>query len=237
MKTLLAAALLASTAALAQSPFEIRFYPGERVYAYPLDENLRYRSVQLQNAVVINRTGDSIALAAIEVGSRTALRDRDAPLRRRSSSVAKAGHMLQSSGHGSPALPVRWRGLLPPGAKLMTAHTRTARASLVRQMFGAARRRSRCGCAASPPAVAGVSLSCHNRDRQQERPSLPAARRWRGRRPHHPSHHRTVVAQEFALDLLQLREDGREHGEPASARNSLPTARRCRRVSGKVVRP
>ena len=62
MKTLFAAlAFLVSAAALAQPPsFEIRFHPGGRIHAYPLDETARYRSVHLQNAVVINRTGDLV---------------------------------------------------------------------------------------------------------------------------------------------------------------------------------
>ena len=44
MKTILAAVFLAAaTGALAQATFEVRFHPGERVYAYPLDESGRYR--------------------------------------------------------------------------------------------------------------------------------------------------------------------------------------------------
>jgi len=102
MKTLLAAVLLATAAgAFAQgSPFEIRFHPGERVYAYPLDEQGRYRSVQLQNAVVINRTGEPIALASIDlelVAPPSAVEARvfDGDELER---VAKAGYILQSSG-------------------------------------------------------------------------------------------------------------------------------------------
>ena len=69
MKTFLAclAAALSLGAFAQPAPFEIRFHPGERVYAYPLDESGRYRSVQLQNAVVINRSAEPVVLAGIEI--------------------------------------------------------------------------------------------------------------------------------------------------------------------------
>src|SRR5690349_5694336 len=102
MKTLLAAVVATvSLSALAQgTPLEIRFHPGQRVYAYPLDESARYRSVQLQNAVVINRTGDAIALAQIDVElvatpSVVESRQFDTEELER---MAKAGYMLQSPG-------------------------------------------------------------------------------------------------------------------------------------------
>ena len=102
MKTILAVILSAvSVGALAQgSPLEIRFYPSERIYAYPLDEQARYRSVHLQNAVVINRSNDAIALAEIDlelVAPPSAVETRQFEgdeLDR----MAKAGHMLRSSG-------------------------------------------------------------------------------------------------------------------------------------------
>jgi murein DD-endopeptidase MepM/ murein hydrolase activator NlpD len=247
MRTLLSALLLASTAALAQSPFEIRFHPGERVYAYPLDENLRYRSVQLQNAVVINRTTEAIALATIDVElvappSVVESRRFDGIELER---VAKAGFMLQASGL-MEALRFQFGGeaLLPVGVKLAESSTLGPGEGILiaRQMFamrGAQtelRVRAR-GLASGMLMETSASLAIISADSRNAY-RFPLQGTWYvGAGPSIHSHHRTVVAQEYALDLLQLREDGRRNTGDGSKRTQFAAygATVYAAASGKVV--
>ena len=249
MKTLLAAVLLATAAgAFAQgSPFEIRFHPGERIYAYPLDEQGRYRSVQLQNAVVINRTGEPIALASIDLelvappsAVETRVFDGDELER-----VAKAGYMLQSSGlmemlrfqFGGEALVPRGvtfaQGavLQPDEAILLARQTFAMRGN--QTQFRVRVRGLSDGrvveASRSIPIVAAESKTAFR---------FPVEGTWYvGAGPSIHSHHRTVVAQEYALDLVQLNERGRTHRDTGERRSDYLAygARVLAAADGKVA--
>lgn len=228
MKTLLAAALLASTAALAQSPFEIRFHPGNRIYSYPLDETARNRSVQLQNAVVINRSGEDVALAAIEVELVTppvaveSRRFEGAELER----IAQAGHMLQSAGM-IDGLKFQFGGeaLIPAGVQLARSSVvQPGEGVLVARQFFAmrgtqAQLRVRVrGLASGRLLESSASLPIVNAESRNAY-RFPLEGTWYvGAGPTIHSHHRTVVAQEFALDLVQMNENGRTHTGDGSKR-------------------
>jgi murein DD-endopeptidase MepM/ murein hydrolase activator NlpD len=232
MKTLFAAALLAAaTGALAQvSPFEIRFHPGERIYAYPLDEQGRYRSVQLQNAAIINRTGEPIALASVDlelVAPPSAVETRqfaDEELER----AAKAGHMLQSSGlmdalrfqFGGEALVPRGVTFAPgtvlqPNEALLLARQtfamRGSQTELRVRVRGLSDGRLVEG-SRSIPIVAGESKTAFR---------LPLDGTWYvGAGPTIHSHHRTVVAQEFAFDLVKVNAEGRTFRDAGGTRGA-----------------
>lgn len=221
MRTILALALLLAGPALARPPLEIRFHPGGAIHAYPLDEAARYHSVQLQNAVVINRSGEPLALAAIEIelvappGVVEARRFEGAELEK----VAMAGHMLQSSGMMA-ALAFQFGGeaLVPAGVKLAsTTVLAPGEAVLVARQFFAmrgvqsrlrVRARGLAGGrllegSASLPIASGMSRNAYR---------FPVEGAWflaAGATLH--SHHRTVVAQEFGLDLVRLDGEGRRH--------------------------
>ncbi len=248
MKTLTCLLLLLSCAAIAQpAPFEIRFHPGERVYAYPLDESARYRSVQLQNAVVINRSAEPVVLAGIEielvappwvVESR---RFEGIELER----MAKAGYMLQSSGM-MEALRFQFGGeaLVPAGVKLADGTVLAPGEGILiaRQMFamrGAQtqlRLRAR-GLAAGHLLEHSATLAIlATESRNAYRFPLEGA--WYvGAGPTIHSHHRTVVAQEFALDLIQLHEGGRTFRGEGTKRADFRAygARVLAAAPGKVV--
>jgi len=220
MKSILAAALIAaSTGALAQVPFEIRFHPGERVYAYPLDESGRYRTVQLQNAVVINRTGEPIALASIDVelvvppsAVESRVFDGDELDR-----TAKAGYMLQSSGL-MDALKFQFGGealvpkgvtfaqgtVLQPNEAILIARQTFAMRGAQTQLRIHARGLSDgrvVEASKSLPIVIGESKTAFR---------FPLEGTWYvGAGPTIHSHHRTVVAQEFAFDFVKMGERGR----------------------------
>jgi len=224
MKTsLLAVVLIATSAsALAQVPaFEIRFPPAARVYAYPLDETARYRSVQLQNAVVINRSGETVLVTSIDVelvadGAAVESRRFEAGELER---AAKAGSILQSSGM-MEALRFQFGGeaLLPAGVSLAATTAlepnqgvlvarqvlamRGAQTHLRVRAQGLAAGRL-VEASASLPIVAGESRTAYR---------FPLAGTWYvGAGPSIHSHHRNVVAQEYALDLLQFFENGKTH--------------------------
>ena len=196
------------------SPFEIRFHPGERIYAYPLDEQGRYRSVQLQNAVVINRTGEAIALASIDlelVAPPSAVETRvfDGEELER---VAKAGYMLHSSGL-MEALRFQFGGeaLVPRGVSFAqgTVLQPNEAILLARQTFAMRGAQTQfrirvrglsdgrvVESSKSIPIAASQSKTAFR---------FPLEGAWYvGAGPTIHSHHRTVVAQEFAFDLLQL---------------------------------
>ena len=222
MKHLLpvAALLLAPGMALCQAlPLEIRFHPSERIYAYPLDESGRYRSVQLQNAVVINRSSDAITLAEIAVElvappSAVETRQFDGDELER---MAKAGSILQSSGL-MDALRFQFGGesLVPKGvtfaqgavlqpneAMLVARQTlamRGAQTQLRLRVRGLSDGRL-VEASKSLPVVSGDSKTAFR---------LPLEGAWYvGAGPTLHSHHRTVVAQEFAFDFVKMGERGR----------------------------
>jgi murein DD-endopeptidase MepM/ murein hydrolase activator NlpD len=231
MKIALATILLsAATGALAQgAPFEIRFHPGERIYAYPLDEQGRYRSVQLQNAVVINRTGEPIALASIDLElvappSAVETRQFDGDELER---AAKAGYMLHSSGL-MEALRFQFGGeaLVPAGVTFAqgTVLQPNEAILLARQTFAMRGAQTQfrvkvrglsdgrvVEASRSIPIVSTESKTAYR---------FPLAGTWYvGAGPTLHSHHRTVVAQEFAFDLVRLNGDGRtfrDNGERRS---------------------
>lgn len=248
MKNLLALLAFLAPAAFAQpAPFEIRFHPGERVYAYPLDESARYRSVQLQNAVIINRSDEPVFLAGIEielvappwvVESR---RFEGVELER----MAKAGFMMQSSGI-LEALRFQFGGeaLVPAGVKLADGTVLAPGEGILvaRQMFAMRgtqtqlRLRAR-GLAAGrllETAATLAILATESRNAYR----FPLEGTWYvGAGPSIHSHHRTVVAQEFALDLLQLNESGRTYRGDGTKRGDFRAygARVLAAAPGKVV--
>jgi murein DD-endopeptidase MepM/ murein hydrolase activator NlpD len=219
---ILATALLTSAAALAQpAPFEVRFHPGSRIYAYPLDETGRYRSVQLQNAVVINRSGEPVSVASIDVElvappSVVESRHFDGIELER---IAKAGFMLQSLGM-LDALRFQFGGeaLLPAGVKLAESSVLAPGESLLvaRQMFAMRGAQTQLrvrvsGLAAGRLLEGSGSLPVVSADSRVGY-RFPLEGTWYvGAGPSIHSHHRTVVAQEYALDLVQLGADGRTH--------------------------
>jgi murein DD-endopeptidase MepM/ murein hydrolase activator NlpD len=249
MKILFATALLAAaTGALAQvSPFEIRFHPGERIYAYPLDEQGRYRSVQLQNAAVINRSGEPIALASVDlelVAPPSAVETRQfegEELER----AAKAGHMLQSSGlmealrfqFGGEALVPRGvtfapgTVLQPNEAILLARQTFAMRGSQTElrvRVRGLSDGRL-VEASKSIPIVAGESRTAFR---------FPLEGTWYvGAGPTIHSHHRTVVAQEFAFDLVRLNAEGRTFRDAGDTRGAYLAygARVLAAADGKVT--
>src|SRR5688572_14027657 len=223
MRLLLALlALAAAHGAVAQPvPFEIRFHPGERIYAYPLDEHGRYRSVQLQNAVVINRSGEPVVLAAVDIELLAppavveSRRFEGAELER----VAQAGAMIQASGM-MEALRFQFGGeaLVPAGVKMAQSAVLQPNESLLiaRQMFAMRgsqtelRLRVR-GLAAGQLLESAASLKIVSAESVNAY-RFPLQGTWFvGAGPTIHSHHRTVVAQEYALDLLQLDANGRTH--------------------------
>ena len=249
MKTLLAclAAALSLGAFAQPAPFEIRFHPGERVYAYPLDESGRYRSVQLQNAVVINRGAEPVVLAGIEielvapphvVESR---RFEGAELER----MAKAGFMMQSSGmmealrfqFGGEALvpagvELADSSVLAPGEGILVARQMLAMRGAQTQLRVRARGLAAGRLLEAAATVAIVTAESRNAYR------FPLSGTWYvGAGPSIHSHHRTVVAQEYALDLLQLGEGGRSFRGDGTRRGDFRAygARVLAAAPGKVV--
>ena len=223
MKTLLSLLVLVlSGTALAQpAPFEIRFHPGGRIYAYPLDESARYRSVQLQNAVVINRSAEPVAIAAIEVElvvPPSAIESRrfdGVELDR----IAKAGSMMQSSGI-LEALRFQFGGeaLVPAGVKLAEGSVLAPGEAILvaRQMFAMrgtqTQLRVRVTGLAAGRLVEGAASLPILASESKTVLRFPLEGVWyvgAGASIH--SHHRTVVAQEYALDLVQLNESGRTY--------------------------
>ncbi|HUP98498.1 MAG TPA: M23 family metallopeptidase [Usitatibacter sp.] len=221
MKTLLACfGTLISFSAFAQ-PFEIRFHPVDRIYAYPLDEHARYRSVQLQNATIINRSGEAVAIAAVDIelvappSVVESRRFEGAELER----IAKAGLILQSSGM-MEALRFQFGGeaLVPAGVKMAEGAVLQPGEALLlaRQMFAMRGNQTELRIrvralasgqllesAASVRIIAAESTNAYR---------FPLQGVWYvGAGPSIHSHHRTVVAQEYALDLLQFGENGRTH--------------------------
>ena len=251
MQTLHALALaltLSSSAALAQpAPFEIRFHPGSRIYAYPLDETGRYRSVQLQNAVVINRSAESVAVASIDVELVTppgAVESRHfdgIELER----IAKAGAMLQGSGM-LEALRFQFGGeaLLPAGVKLADSPVLAPGEALLvaRQMFAMRGAQTQLrirvsGLAAGRLLEGSGSLPIVSADSRVGY-RFPLEGTWYvGAGPSIHSHHRTVVAQEYALDLIQLGADGHTHRGEGTKRSEFLDygARVLAAAPGKVV--
>lgn len=248
MKTLLALfALHLPCAALAQPAFDIRFYPGERVYAYPLDESARYRSVQLQNAVVINRSSEPVSLAAIEIElmvppSAVESRRFDGVELER---IAKAGYMMQSAGI-LEALRFQFGGeaLLPAGVKLAEGTVLAPGEGILvaRQMFAMRGAQTHLrvrvtGLAAGRLVESSASLPIVSAESRTVL-RFPLEGVWyvgAGATIH--SHHRTVVAQEYALDLVQLNESGRTYRGDGSKRADFRAygARVMAAAAGKVV--
>ena len=222
MRLLLALLALAAAPAFAQpAPFEIRFHPTDRVYAYPLDEHGRYRSVQLQNAAIINRTGEPIAIAGVEIELLSppsvieSRRFEGAELDR----AAKAGSMMQSSGM-LELLRFQFGGeaLVPAGVRMADSAVLQPNESLLlaRQMFAMRgtqtelRVRVR-GLASGQLFESTASLRILSAESANAY-RFPLQGVWYvGAGPSIHSHHRTVVAQEYALDLIQLQENGRTH--------------------------
>ena len=241
-------ALAAAHGAAAQSPaFEIRFHPGERVYAYPLDEHGRYRSVQLQNAAVINRSGEPVVIAAIDVELLAppsvieSRRFEGAELER----VAQAGHMIQASGM-MEALRFQFGGeaLVPAGIKMAQGTVLQPNESLLvaRQMFAMRGNQTELrvrvrGLASGQLLESSASLKILAAESANAY-RFPLQGVWYvGAGPSIHSHHRTVVAQEYALDLLQLHEGGRTHRGDGTKRGDYRAygARVVAAADGRVV--
>ena len=249
MKTLLAllAATLGASALAQTAPFEIRFYPAERIYAYPLDEHARYRSVHLQNAAVINRGTEPVVIAAIDielVSGPSVVESRrfeGAELDR----VAKAGAMLQSAGM-LEALRFQFGGeaLVPAGVKMGdSAVLQPGEAVLLaRQMFAMRGQQSELrvrvrGLAAGQLLESAASLRIEAKESANAY-RFPLEGVWYvGAGPSIHSHHRTVVAQEYALDLLQLHETGRTHKGDGTRRTDFKAygARVVASAPGRVI--
>lgn len=210
----LIAALVGGVAQAAE--LAINFHPAGSVWSYPIESARSLNGVLVQNTAVINRGSTPATVSAIEIET---LHDGEVTTSirlnaKRLDEVAKWNSALFQSGmmqaldfQFAPETllgrdtPLATSRTLAPGAALLLPHeyiTYRGSAERVRVTVHVAE--------AAEPVTGEVAI------RDGQAPGVfrfPLQGRWfiaAGATPH--SHHRWVVAQEFALDILQVGEGG-----------------------------
>jgi murein DD-endopeptidase MepM/ murein hydrolase activator NlpD len=215
----LLAALACCAAHARDAAIEIRFHPaGVRPYALASERGLF--SLLVQNTAIINREAQPLTVTGIEFEVLSG----DAVVETRrlgTQDIARAaagGAQLQSSGM-LDLLAFQFGGekLLPPPAKLRDSPTLAPGDALYigPQMFAFRGTRDKVrvrvkATVAGEALDAAEALAILGETKHAYR--LPLKGTWfvgAGATPH--SHHRWVVAQEFAFDLLRMGADGRTH--------------------------
>lgn len=223
---LLLAALAGSIAHARDAAIEIRFHPGS-VRPYALASERGLFSLLVQHTAIINREAQPLTVTAIEfevLGADNVVETR----RLGAQDIARAaagGAQLQASGT-LELLAFQFGGekLLPPSSKLRDGPTLAPGDALYigPQLFAfrGARDKVRVRVKAT---VAGEALDASEvlaiLGETKHAYRLPLKGTWyvgAGATPH--SHHRWVVTQEFAFDLLRTGADGKTHRGNATRR-------------------
>jgi murein DD-endopeptidase MepM/ murein hydrolase activator NlpD len=212
--------LFVASASAREPTLEIRFHPAGRVHAYPLDSLRGYSAVVVQNTAVINRGTTPVTLVTVEfelLSGDQALDARHlvpADIAR----SAASGSGLQSSGllsllafqFGGDALlggaTLAKSVTLAPGEAILFGHQllsfKGERDALRVRIAGTADGTAVEGGGTLPVRAAASRVAYR----------FPLNGTWfvgAGPSPH--SHHRWVVSQEFAYDILKLGADGSTH--------------------------
>jgi len=228
LAALLSAALATAPAAHAATALEVRFYPQRSLHVHPLDDQRGVASAVLQNAAVVNRGESPVTLAAIdlellaggEVVQRHPLAGATlAAVAARSGRLAASGMVDAFAFHFGPATLLAGAApvgspKLAPGEALLVGHRVFA---LQGPSVDSLRLTVR-GAAADGAAVAGSGELAIVRTPPVGGYRFPLQGTWTvaaGASLH--SHHRWVVPEEFALDILKFDADGRTYRTDGAA--------------------
>jgi murein DD-endopeptidase MepM/ murein hydrolase activator NlpD len=224
----LAAALAAAPAARAAAELEVRFYPQGSLHLHPLDDMRGVAGAVLQNAAVINRGDAPVTLDAItlemlaadeSVQSHPIAGAALAAVAARSGRLAASGMIDAFVFHFAPekllagAKPVGSL-TLAPGEALLVGH----RVFALQGPDVDALRLSARGRTAGGATVDGRGELTVVRRPPATGYRFPLAGHWTvaaGASLH--SHHRWVVPEEFALDILQVDAQGRTYRTDGAA--------------------
>lgn len=217
-----AAALAAAPAAHAAAALEVRFYPQSSLHLHPLDDQRGISSAVLQNAAVVNRGDAPVTLSAVDLellsAGQTTQRhplagEALAAVAARSGRLAASGMVDAFVFHFAPAKllagakPVG-STTLAPGEALLVGH----RVFALQGPAADTLRLTARGVAADGAAVEGRGELAVVRAAPAAGYRFPLAGTWTvaaGASLH--SHHRWVVPEEFALDILRFGGDGRTY--------------------------
>jgi murein DD-endopeptidase MepM/ murein hydrolase activator NlpD len=211
---------LASSAALGAT-LEVRFYPAQRLYAYAVDMQRGYASVLLQNVAVLYRSDTPVTVERLEIELLAGDEPRD--VRRvvaeeiaRSAGAMKALQAakllpvlaFQFGGEAFLGKEPRLAGsaTLAPGEAVLIGH------QLLTFKGRRERLRVRASGRAGASALEGIGELPIADDASRTVYRFPLEGTWfvgAGATPH--THHRWVVPQEFALDLVRLGANGYTH--------------------------
>jgi murein DD-endopeptidase MepM/ murein hydrolase activator NlpD len=223
-----AAALAAAPAVHAAAALEVRFYPQRSLHVHALDDQRGVASAVLQNAAVVNRGDAPVTLAAIDLellaGGEVAQRhplagEALAAVAARSGRLAASGMIDAFVFHFAPAKllagarPVGSTTLAPGEALLVGHRVFALQGSGVDKLRLTAR-----GAAADGAAVEGGAELAIVRTPPAAGYRFPLSGTWTvaaGASLH--SHHRWVVPEEFALDILRFGADGRTYRADGAA--------------------
>ena len=229
-RVLAVAALLGFSvaSALAVEPtLEIRFHPAGRVHPYPLDSLRGYSAVVVQNTAIINRGTTPVTLVAVAL--ELLLGDQALDARHLVPAdiarSAASGSGLQSSGMlsllafqiGGEALlggaTLAKSATLAPGEAILFGH------QLLSFKGERDALRVRVAGTSDGTAVEGIGTLPVRATPSRIAYRFPLNGTWfvgAGPSPH--SHHRWVVPQEFAFDIVKLGADGATHGSNGTKR-------------------
>jgi murein DD-endopeptidase MepM/ murein hydrolase activator NlpD len=213
-------ALAAAPAAHAAASLEVRFYPQASIHPHPLDDMRGIASALLQNAAVVNRGDAAVTLTAIDLellsGGQTTQRhplagEALAAIAARSGRLAASGMVDAFVFHFAPAKllagakPVGSTTLAPGEALLVGHRVFALQGSAIDTLRLTAR-----GVDAGGAAVEGRGELAVVQTPPAAGYRFPLSGTWTvaaGASLH--SHHRWVVPEEFALDILRFGADGR----------------------------
>lgn len=212
---IMATAALASLAATSAQALEVRFYPGERVYAYELSALQNASSVLLHNIAIVNDGAEPVELreVAIELMGEGRALDRRVLGAPELSRAAAGGAGLQQAGLLEP-LAFQFGGAqtLPQGTTLSAdLNLEPGEALLITsQVF--AYRGARDGVQVRVNGEAAEGALAIRTGGTRTAFAFPLRGQWynaAGASFH--THHRWTPMEEFAFDFIRYGNDGRSH--------------------------